>query len=327
MGHLRRAVLDVVVDERRDEWLTLLDRQHGMITFRQLGDFAISWNVVVAQMCADRWSHYLPRVYATFTGPPGRDARVQAALLYGGAAAILSHRTAAEVWNLVRTTTGPVHITVPYTNSAVSQDSRIVVHRSRAYLHIAVAGDPPRTSKADTAIDVAVEEPDALAARRTLVALATTGRVRVDDLGRRLVERPPRRYRRALASAVDMVRHGVQSALEELYLSDVEAAHGLPTGRRQVPFAVDGVTLFEDVTYDHLGIAVTVRLDGRTHLVDSTAFRDRRRDNAAELAGRSRLVYGWRDLSADPCAAAREVGIVLGRRGWRGDPGRCPRCS
>ena len=327
MGHLRRAVLDVVATERRDEWLALLERQHGMVTFRQLDGFAVGWNVVVAQMCADRWSHYLPRVYATFTGPPGRDARVQAALLYGGAAAILSHRTAAEVWNLLRTTDGPVHITVPYTNSAVSQDSRVVVHRSRAYRHIVVDGDPPRTSKADTAIDVAVEEPDALAARRTLVALATTGRVRVDDLSRRLVERPPRRYRRTLASVVDMVRHGVQSALEELYVSDVEAAHGLPTGRRQVPFAVDGVTLFEDVTYDHLGIAVTVRLDGRTHLIDSTAFRDRRRDNAAELAGRSRLVYGWRDLSADPCAAAREVAIVLGRRGWRGHPGRCARCS
>lgn len=327
MGNLRKAVLDVVVGERHDEWLTLLERQHGMVTFRQLRDFAISWNVVVAQMCADRLSHYLPRVYATFTGPPGRDARVQAALLYGGAAAVLSHGTAAEVWNLVRTANGPVHITVPYTNSAVSQDSRVIVHRSRAYQHIVVDGDPPRTSKADTAIDVAVGEPDALAARRTLVALATTGRVRVDELSRRFVERPPRRYRRALTSAVDLIRHGVQSALEELYVSDVEAAHGLPVGRRQVPFAVDGVTVFEDVTYDHLGIAVTVRLDGRTHLVDSTAFRDRRRDNAAELAGRSRLVYGWRDLSSDPCAASREVAIVLGRRGWHGSPGRCARCS
>ncbi|RTL68107.1 MAG: hypothetical protein EKK42_12030 [Pseudonocardiaceae bacterium] len=327
MELLRRAVSDVVAAGRRDEWLALLEQQHGMVAYCQLGDFGISRNVVLAQTAADRWSHYLPRVYATFTGPPGRDARMHAALLYGGAAAILSHRSAAEAWNLVRPLDGPVHITVPYTHSAVSQESRVTVHRSRAYRHIVVDGVPPRTTKADTAIDVAVEEADAVSARRTLVALATSGRVRIDDLSRRLLERPPRRYRRALVSAVDMIRHGVQSALEELYLSDVEAAHGLPTGRRQVPFAVDGLRLLEDVTYDHLGIAVTVRLDGRTHLIDSTAFRDRRRDNAAELAGRSRLVYGWHDLSADPCAAAREVGMVLSRRGWRGAPGRCARCS
>lgn len=327
MAILRKAVLDVVTDERREEWLTLLDRQHGMVSFRQLQELGVTWNVVVAQTEADRWRHHLPRVYATFTGPPGRGARVSGALLYGGPAAILSHRTAAEAWNLVRPTDGPVHLTVPYTNSAVTQSPLVVVHRSRAYRHIVVDAYPPRTAVADTAIDLAVEETDAISARRALVALITTGRVRVDEVRRRLTERPPRRYRRALASAVDMVREGVQSALEELYASDVEGCHRLPAGRRQVPVAVDGVTLYEDVTYDHAGMAVTVRLDGRTHLVDSTAFRDRRRDNAAELAGRSRLVYGWRDLSADPCAAAREVGTVLRRRGWRGRPGRCPRCS
>ncbi|MFC7658632.1 hypothetical protein ACFQV8_22790 [Pseudonocardia benzenivorans] len=130
-----------------------------------------------------------------------------------------------------------------------------------------------------------------------------------------------------LADAVALVRDGVHSALEELYASDVEAAHGLPAGRRQTPTSVDGFTLYEDVTYDHAGADVTIRLDGRTHLADGTAFRDRRRDNAAELAGRARLVYGWKDLSSDPCAAAREVATVLIRRGWPGRPTRCARCA
>ncbi|MDN5914193.1 MAG: hypothetical protein L0I76_03630 [Pseudonocardia sp.] len=54
------------------------------------------------------------------------------------------------------------------------------------------------------------------------------GGVRPLDVERRLQERPPRRYRRALAAAVSMVRDGVQSVLEELYAVQVEQAHGPP---------------------------------------------------------------------------------------------------
>jgi hypothetical protein len=142
-----------------------------------------------------------------------------------------------------------------------------------------------------------------------------------------LLMRPPRRYRRALAAAVELVRTGVQSVLEELYAVEVEQAHGLPVATRQAPFVVDGVTLYEDATYDHVGVPLTVRLDGRTHLRADVAWRDRRRDNAAELAGRSRLTFGWRDLAHDPCAGAREVVAVLQRWGWRGDVRRCGRCG
>ena len=266
-------------------------------------------------------------VYAVFTGPLPRSSRITAALLYGGAAAVLSHRTAAEEWGMLRCDRdGPVHITVPYGASAISQPGLVVVHRSRAHRHIVVAADPPRTARADTAIDVAVEEPDHRRARTTLTVLLTDGRVRPLDVERRLVERPPRRYRRALRAAVRLVLDGVQSALEELYAVEVEQAHGLPTARRQSPHIVDGVTLWEDAVYDYVGVAMTVRLDGRTHLRDDVAFRDRRRDNAAELAGRSRLVFGWRDLAADPCGAAVEVGEVLHRRGWAGRVHRCARC-
>lgn len=75
---------------------------------------------------------------------------------------------------------------------------------------------------------------------------------------------------------------------------------------------VDGYTLWEDAVYDNLGVPLTVRLDGRAyHSHPEVAFRDRRRDNAAELAGRARLVFGWRDLREDACGAAREVLTVL----------------
>jgi len=223
-------------------------------------------------------------------------------------------------------TDGPVHLTVPYGCSAVSQ-AGVQVHRSRAHAHILVRSDPPMTSRADTALDVAVAEPDARAARQRLTDLIGTGRVGPHSVRRRMRERPPLRYRKALDEAVRLIAGGVQSVLEERFAVDVEQAHRIPAGRRQMPVEVDGRTLYEDVVYDGAGAALTVRLDGRSHLQPETALRDRRRDNAAELAGRARLVFGWAEVSSSPCLVAAELLAVLRR--FRPDvPGdRCSRCS
>jgi hypothetical protein len=253
---------------------------------------------------------------------------MHAALLYAGPSAILSHRTAAEEWGMLSIGDGPVHVTVPYGCSAVSQPPEVVVHRSRAFAYISVASVPPRTSRADTALDLAVAEPSAREAMRRLVGVTTTCGISLVELERQLAERPPYRYRRALASALDRMAGGVASVLEDLYALDVEEAHALPVAVRQVPFVVDGYTLREDAVYDHVGVPLTVRLDGRAyHSHPMVAFRDRRRDNAAELAGRSRLVFGWRDIKHDACGAAREVLTVLKRHGWEGTSRRCVKCS
>ncbi|MEQ3553270.1 hypothetical protein WIS52_22600 [Pseudonocardia nematodicida] len=318
-----REVLD---NDRVHRWEQLLDAQSGMVHTGQLAAFGVTSESIRAQVEGRRWNGYVRSVYATFTGPPPRESRIAGALLYGGSSAILSHRTAAEEWRMLVVTTGPVHITVPYTSSAVSQPDEIVVHRSRAHPHIAVPSVPPRTTRADTAVDLAVAAVSAREAMVLLLTLMTDHPVRPVEVEQRIVERPPRRYRRALLDAVRLVRDGVQSALEELFATRVELAHGLPTGTRQVPVVVDGVTMWEDVTYDASGFALTVRLDGRTHIRADVAFRDRRRDNAAELAGRARLVFGWRDLSADPCAGAREVAAVLRRLGWTGRLAACTSC-
>jgi hypothetical protein len=78
---------------------------------------------------------------------------------------------------------------------------------------------------------------------------------------------------------------------------------------------------------------VVVRLDGHryhadraTGLVDrATGLVDRRRDLASELAGRGRIVLGFKETAADPCARAREVAAVLHRRGWGGALRACER--
>jgi hypothetical protein len=306
-------------------WEQLIRDQHGLLDSDQLKLLDIGPGVIAANLDAQRWRRVLPRIYATFTGPLSREARITAALLYGGPQALLSHTTAAEEWRMLTIDPlTPVHITVPYGCSAVSQLPHVVVHRSRAFPHLMVATEPARTSKADTVLDLATSEPDARAGMRKFVALATRGQVPVRELQRRLGERRPHRYGRALSNALRLLADGVQSALEQRYACDVELAHMLPVGQRQQPIVVDGRTFWEDVSYDVIGIPLTVRLDGRAfHDAPEVAFRDRRRDNAAELTGRHRLVYGWDEVTRDPCGVAAEVAMVLHRAGWHGSPRQC----
>jgi hypothetical protein len=309
-------------------WRRLTIEQQGLATREQLRGLGITAASINANVDAGRWRHVLPRVYATFTGPLPRSALIVAALLYAGPAALLSHRTAAEEWGMLDRGDGPVHVTVPYGCSAVSQPPLVVVHRSRAFRHLVVRSEPARVGRADTAVDLATAEPTARLAMRRLIAVTTGSRISLTELRQRIEERRPHRYRNAINSALSLMAGGVCSALEGLFAVDVEAAHALPTARRQVPFRVDGHTLWEDATYDHIGVPLTIRLDGRRyHSHPDVAFRDRRRDYAAELADRRRLVYGWHDVDADPCAVAAEVATVLRRCGWQGSLRRCGRCG
>ncbi|MGW0045626.1 hypothetical protein [Rhodococcus sp. NPDC003348] len=335
---------------RSEELQALIDHQHGVISGAQLRSVGYPRDRLRHRLETRRWQAVLRGVYATSSGPLTREMTLSAALLYGGGHSVLSHRTAAEEWGWLPVEAGlPVHVTVPYGKSALCQSPRVrrpappahpgrgpgplhpgvIVHRSRAHPYIGIDFAHPRTTKADTAIDLAVSEPNARAAYVRLIMTVTNARIRLADVVSRLVERPPRRYRRALASAVTLLADGVQSALEFHYAVDVERAHGLPGGDRQGPVIVDGRTLWEDVDYTVHGVPLIVRLDGRwAHSMREIQFRDRRRDNAAELADRPRLIYGMEEVGRTACLVAREVERVLAREGWvRGTDNPCLRCA
>jgi hypothetical protein len=117
---------------------------------------------------------------------------------------------------------------------------------------------------------------------------------------------------------------GAQSPLELVYLRDVERAHGLPRGDRQVRVAGRRV-IWIDVDYD--GFATRVELDGRLGHQGEGRFRDRRRDNRAVVGGIWSLRYGFAETFGSPCEVAIEVALVLRERGWAGWPRPCgPAC-
>ncbi|GAA4785344.1 hypothetical protein GCM10023200_19050 [Actinomycetospora chlora] len=314
-----------------DEWETwrqLRAQQHDVVTRAQLLAQGFTDGGISAQVDAGRWQRVHEGVYALFSGPLSIEAERIAAFLACRGVALLSHETAAELHGFLKPDLGrPVHLTVPYGTSDFRSDG-LRVHRSRAFAHIGETGSfPPRTNRTHTVLDLAVAAPDAADAVRVLHTCALDARVHPGALERAVELRRPPRHRRAINDGIGLLRDGVLSVLEHRYLVDVEQAHGLPVGRRQVPVLVDGVRRYEDVAYDLPGGRAIARLDGfGFHGDQQIALIDRRRTVAAALERTFSVPFGWTEVTSFACRTAREVESLLRPLGWIDPFQSCPSC-
>jgi predicted transcriptional regulator of viral defense system len=132
----------------------LLDRQVGVLARAQAHACGITDEVIEGRLRAGVWQRIVPGVYATFSGPLSRDARLAAAVLYAGDGAVLSHETAAELAGLVDEPSTLIHITVPLLRHPRPVPG-VVYHRS---CRVADAAQPvlwpPRTRVEETALDL-----------------------------------------------------------------------------------------------------------------------------------------------------------------------------
>jgi hypothetical protein len=175
------------------------------------------------------------------------------------------------------------------------------------------AGNPPRLLVEDTVLDLcAAGGPD-----DAVTWLTTAVRDQVALRGR---TRHP--HRALLMGLLGDVAYGVESYIELLYLRDVERAHGLPSGDRQLT-TVDG-RVRSDVVYREQRLIV--ELDGRLNHGGMAEFRDMWRDNVATLDDWLTLRYGAWNLTHQPCEVSDQVAAALIRRGWTGLPTRCQCC-
>lgn len=327
---------------RQRAWRQLLDEQHGVVTTAQARAAGMTTPELRSRVARGEWTRLLRGVYSVTSGTLTRAQGLWAALLAGGPDAVLSHATAAEIWEFEKwkrpNPDSPIHVTRPGNRAGTGPEERetpppstgairrerdetphpgIVIHRSRALDHTRTWRDGwPVTSRTDTAIDLAVGKSTAREAYGELLRQAVRSGVTGDQIAARLELRRPHRYGTTLAAAAEMLRSGVTSALEAEFVLRVEIPYRLPSPTRQVPVFVDGTILYEDVVYEAAGTRLTVRLDGRRfHEAAHVRFRDRRRDNATELRGEARLVYGWEDVTGDPGGVAGEILAVLGRLG------------
>lgn len=312
-----------------DAWQKVRRTQKDVAGLRQILDQNLTKDVVRAHVAAGRWVPLFHGTYALVSGEPTPAMWCWAALLFVRGPALLSHESAAAVLGLRGGREGPpVHVTVPYGSSARGCEG-VVVHRSKAFAHIGIERDGfALTSKVVTLIDLAVEEPTARAGMRFLTAGAAAGRIVPATILESLELRRPRRYGKALRAAAELLVNGVGSMLEGDYATDVELAHGLPRGIRQVHRRVGDTNRYEDVEYRLPLGTLTVRLDGWiVHANRVTARSDRARDNAAELEGRARLTFGWEEVHGDCCETAYIVWTRCVQLGWEGEFVRCAQCA
>ena len=285
--------------------------QHGVLSAQQALSGGLSRDVIRSRVRTERWRPLHNGVYATFSGPPPREALLWAAVLRAGSGALLSHATAAELHGLVDWPSAAIHLTIPASRRVVPLRGAVVHLAARAERVAHPTQLPPRTRIEETVLDLA----QAAATAEDACGWITRGLGRrlttQDRLSTALSRRQRVRFRGELSEVLSTDFAGVHSLLEYRYVKWVEVPHGLPRGKRQVPAVRDGRREYRDVLYDEYDLIV--ELDGRAAHPGDTRWRDIRRDNAAAADGRMTLRYGWDDLRLYACVVADQVHRALSR--------------
>jgi very-short-patch-repair endonuclease len=301
--------------------------QGGVVTRRQAINAGMSSHAIVWRVRSKRWQLVYRGVYATFTGPLDRTARLWAAVLYAGRGAVLSYETAGELQKLVDRPAPVIHLTVPG-NRRVTQVKGLMIHVSDEGWRLPFPyGVLPTTLPEDTIIDLAESADDA----DDVYGWVTRafGRDITGDVKMRIAigRRVRLRWRSELEEAIAAGAGGAHSALELRWDRDVERAHGLPAASKQVRFRKQGGSSgYRDRVYAEY--RVIIELDGKQAHPGEARGADRARDNAAAAEGHGQtLRYGWKDVRYEPCQTTVQTVKVLWRRGWRGKPTPCsPAC-
>jgi hypothetical protein len=130
--------------------------QAGVVSRKQALDSGLSSAQIKHRITSERWTQLYAGVYSVFTGPQSPDSRRWAAVLWGGAGAVLSFESAADVWGLLEgPPPGTSHVSVP-PSRRVRPAPGITIHLSKHVTGLTFApGELPVTSPADTVLDLA----------------------------------------------------------------------------------------------------------------------------------------------------------------------------
>lgn len=264
------------------------------------------------------------RVYVDHSGRPTRRQREWAAVL-ACAPAALHRESALDGHGMTRDRSSPsddrvVHVLVDRERRLVPPPGVTVERVADRTTWVQDNRRPPRAQFDYALLKAASDrgEADAIALLSDAVhqGLTTANRLL------KVVQQLPRLPQRAmLAGVLADVAAGTRSVLEQRYLRDVERAHALPEGERQLRRATASGTVLRDVRY---GSQTTlVELDGAFGHRDSVdRWADLQRDLDAAVEGHVTLRPGWAQV-LEPCRLTVLVAAVLQRRGWTGTPRSC----
>ena len=282
--------------------------QHAVVDTSQLRTLGAGRGAVHGWVLGGRLHPIHRGVYAVGHAAITREGQEMAAVLACGPGAVVSHRSAAARWNLVRANSKRIDLTAP---RARRPRRGIVLHRSRCLTDEdrAVVDGIPVTSVARTIVDLADEVSDP-ALERAIHQAEVQRLFDLEAIDNALARVPGRRGRHRLKRVLAGYRpedHAVESEAERRFLGLCRQA-GLPEPRKNV--------LVEGYRVDFLWpeASVAVEIDGAAAHHTARAFReDRARDRALAVAGVQVLRLTPGDLDEGSRVTA-ELRATLARR-------------
>ncbi len=310
-----------------DDWVMTVDSQSGIVDRSQVQQAGFSKRAVAHRLKTGQWRRIHRGVYATYTGPPQREARLWAAVRRAGQGAMLSHETAAEVHGLTDKPAAKIHVMVPACRRPAQHKPipGVVIHRSDQSLPARLPEwRLPRTRIEDTVLDLVATAKTFDDAYGWISRALSEKQVTVGMLCAALATRKRIRWRVWLTEALADADEGISFPLERRYARDVERAHGLPKAERQARRTINGKIHYKDNWYPEYGICV--ELDGVAYHPAERMRRDHDRDNANLAVDDVRTYrFTFVHVTERACDSAAMVAASLRRNGWQGQPHPCRR--
>lgn len=298
----------------------LASRQHAVVTRAQ----ALECGLTRAQVSQRVGDERLTRVHrATYrlagSDPTSHRLRAMAAWLAVGPDAVVSHRTAAVLWEWLDSDGDRPHVTVPVQRAPLGRG--IVVHRTRVLRPVdrTRIGVIPITTPLRTLLDLAADADDA-ALETALDTALLSKRVASARLISYLDDPQLRTFAgigRLRALVADRSRGIPESKLERA-LDRLYRMYRLPPGVRQYRLQLpDRVVRFDRAYIDE---RVGVEVDGElTHAGRLDWQYDLERNNSTTIAGWLVLRFTWWHVHHVPHYVAVTIARALNLlpRGWR----------
>lgn len=261
--------------------LALAEQQYGVISIRQLRSLGVGRGSLKYRLQSKRLHCIHRGVYASGHGCLTRNGHWMAAVLAGGEGAVLSHASAASLWDLRASASASIDVTVRSLGRPGPKGVRLHCVRRLDAADVTMREGTPVTSVARTLLDLAEVVP----ARQLERAVEEAERLRIFD--RAAVEAICDRIRgrrgirplRAALGRYDPVSQATRSELERRFLEHCSRA-GIP--RPSVNSQVAGF----EVDMCWLERRLIVELDGHAFHGTRKAFEaDRIRDAELQAAG------------------------------------------
>jgi very-short-patch-repair endonuclease len=285
----------------------LAGRQHGVVGRGQLAALGLGRRAIGHRLESGRLLPMHRGVYAVGHHKVSYKGWYMAAVLAVGADAVLSHRSAADLWGIRRTSRRRVDVSVE--RHLPSRPEIEIFWTPLPADETTVIEGIPVTTVPRTLLDLAavVDRQQLERALEQAEAQRLTDPVSLDELLQRY---PGRRGSRKLAKARARGARGItRSKLEERFQALLDEAV-LPRPELNAPIELNGRQFEADCVWRKQRLIV--ELDGRAWHDTRQAFeRDRERDRLLQAAGWRVVRITWRQLRDDPQAVARDLRRLL----------------